>query len=527
MNNYFIKCWSKKMKKMKKIVIVLLLSLAAFSCITTGDLADRLAGNVAEDVVSAVASDISEAPAEPAETTPPADPPKPAKIVPSEEQIVDAVKAYDLELLIELLAEVDDVKTIVGADVLLLHMAEDAMGLTGEKNEMLALLVEKKAYLLQRDENGKSFDRFVMKMEMGGTERHEYIIEVLGDKFQKRIEALRADNLEEIITMKDYMPVDSYLLKSAVEEKAGKIAAWVIEQGVSADLIDSKKGEGLLHLACNGKPYDYAFDKRIELVNDLIAAGAEVNLKDKNGDTPIGILFNAISTGKLGTPDLLLKVLLAAGADVNTITSKNRSLLQIAAEAKLDETVSLLIDDGAVIDEGTLASMNLSPEAMTLFMDKGAEPINFVDNIQGIIEPEAQHEFVAVLMGNGADASDFDLRLVRNNFRTLMYLVESGADLRSSDVLMSCIADYKGMATIEYLVENGADLAKKYYRDMTALHFAVKYKRNEAVVYLIENGASLNPVDSTGKTPLDYCGSRNKTLNATLVDAGAKKASEL
>ena len=69
--------------------------------------------------------------------------------------------------------------------------------------------------------------------------------------------------------------------------------------------------------------------------------------------------------------------------------------------------------------------------------------------------------------------------------------------------------------------------ARKYYNDYTALHFAVKYKKNDVVAYLIDQGSELNPVDSKGKTPLDYCKSNNEDLMTLLIDAGAKSASEL
>ena len=518
---------------MKKLIIVLLLSPLIFSCITTGNVLDKVADTAFEKTVEkaaiAAVEDAPEEVVEPAiiEDPPePIQPPEPVKFVPTEEQIVEAVKAYDLESLTELLSDVDDVKTIVGDEVLLCHLAEEAMGMTAQKNELLALLVEKKAYLLQLDKDGKSFTRYAHAMEMGGTERTSYMDEILGDKFKIRINALRSDNLEEIIALTDVMPVDSSLLKSAVQEKAAKITSWVLAQGISADLIDPITGENLLHIACDDKPYDFTFDNRIELVSTLLDAGVDVNLENKKGDTPIERMFIS-QGGKQGSAILLAEVLLEAGADVNAVTSQNRSLLHHAADRRDDDLIKFFLDEGAVIDEGTLTHMNLSPATMERLMEKGADPLNFADNIQGLLDPETQHNFAVLLMEKGVAASDFDLRFVRDNFKTLTYLVERGADVGASDVLMNCISDYKGMERIEYLVQHGADLARKYYDDYTALHFAVKYKKNDVVIYLIDQGAELNPVDSKGKTPLDYCKSNNKDLMKLLIDAGAKSASEL
>lgn len=524
---------------MKKILIVLLISMSVFSCLTTGNilgaLTDAASEKAAVAVVEEVSKDVDDSTettgvhkdSETAEISSVHKDSEPAKVVPTEQLIVDAVKAYDLDGLTQLLADVEDVKTIVGDDVLLCHLAEEAMGMTAEKNEVLALLVEKKAYILQVDKDGKSMTRYAHAMEMGGTDRTNYMDEVIGDKFQKRIEALRSDDLDTIISMTQYFPVDAYLLRSAVKEKAIKVAFWVMEQGVPIDGINPKTGDNLLHLACNDSPIGNLFESRADLVNTLIAEGVDINLKNKKGNTPIAQLF--IDRGaKNGSPDLLVKILLDAGADVNTVSSQKITLLNHATRRRSDELVSLLLDEGAVIDDGSLNDMNLSIAVMTMFLDKGANPDAFADNLRSFSsDPDAQLEFSKDLIARGASMSAFILQDLRNNFEVVKYLVEQGADINGGTILMSCLAEYKGMERIEYLINHGADVNKKFYQDKTALQFAVRTREIEPVIYLIEHGAELNAVDEKGKTPLDYCKAKNEDMMNALIEAGAKSASEL
>lgn len=521
---------------MKKILILLLLTWSVISCATTDDLIEEVVDAADEKAVMVA---VEEAPKtdeagvdtgeviEPEETIEPVVEAAPEKILPTEQEIVDLVKEYDLEGLTELLADIDDVKAIVGDDVLLCHMAEESMGMTAVKNELLALLVEKKAYILQVDNDKKSMRRYVNEMGMGGTERSNYIDEVIGDKFQVRINALRSDDLETIMSMTEYFPVDAYLLQSAVEEKATKVALWVIEQGIPVSGIAPETGDSLLHIACNGKPYNHLFDERVDLVKNLLAEGLDVNLKNKKGDTPIAQLF-LVQGGKNGNMNLLAKVLLDAGADVNTVTSKNLSLINHATRLRYDELVRLLLDEGAVIDDNTLNDMNLTPAAMTMFLEKGANPDAFTDNLMIFFSDyEAQFDFIKNLLDRGASLPAFNLPDVRKNVDALKYLIEQGADVNDGNILQSFIVEFQDLDTLDYLVLHGADLEKTFYNDMTAMHFAVKYKQIEAVVYLIEQGVELNPVDLKGNTPLDYCSVKNENLMNVLLDAGAKKSSDL
>lgn len=109
-----------------------------------------------------------------------------------------------------------------------------------------------------------------------------------------------------------------------------------------------------LHIAAAGvtpgpAPYSYRIEHAREMARILVAHGADVNLRDNLGDTPLCkvALFNNFEVGE---------VLIEAGADLDAPTAYGRRPLHIAADMGHKEVAKLLIEHGANInvkdDEG-------------------------------------------------------------------------------------------------------------------------------------------------------------------------------
>jgi ankyrin repeat protein len=448
----------------------------------------------------------------------------------TKQQILDAVTAYDLETLAALLKDVEDVKTIVGKEVLLLHLAEEAMGISGDKNLISELLINKRAYLLQRDEKGRSFERVLIDLEMAATPRHDYVLEVMGDKYGKLAEALRSDSLEQIKLMEDYLPIDANLLLSAAHEKASDIVNYVLTHGVDVKAIEIKTGDSALHKACNGNPYNKPFDDRSDLIQTLLANGAEINLKNTKGYTPFTQLFISIQkdpSGKMGNPEKIVDLLIRNGADLNVAISGTQYPLGIAGGLKLDSIVKLLVNNGALIDEQSISGLNNSINTMKLFIEKGVDPINFVPRIQSVSDSVEKFDFIKFLLSNGLGIDDIKLVFVSNNLEILEYLLDKGADINKSSLFSSWASANKSLDQMKYLVDKGGDPSIANRFGKTALHYSVRKGNMEVSDYLLELGVDINPVDTYSKTPLDYYEYNNPELFDFLVEKGAKKGSEL
>lgn len=115
--------------------------------------------------------------------------------------------------------------------------------------------------------------------------------------------------------------------------------------------LNKRKGEfgtTALHIAAVGvtlgpAPYTYRIEHVREIALVLIAHGADVNLRDNLGDTP---LCKAATHNNCEVAQILIE----AGADIDTPTASGRRPLHIAAHWGHTEIAKLLIEHGADIN---------------------------------------------------------------------------------------------------------------------------------------------------------------------------------
>jgi len=467
--------------------------------------------------------------AEPAPAEPLPDPKPAVRTDVTEAEVLDAVTRFDLATLQTLLEGYTDVKTIVKSPTLLLHLAEEAMGPGGDLNPLTLFLVGKKAYTLQRTPRGEALDVYINKFALAGTLRGNYITGIIGDGFDRYRKALAGDDLAAFTALLDRMPLDELVLLDAVTAKASAIVTYLLKEGIPALRIDPKTGENLLHLALNGEPA-VPFPKRMDMVTGLVAAGADVNLKNATGDTPLGILlmaaFNDISK-EMGSPEELIAFLVESGAAVNLKSSQNRSFLYMAANSNLEKTVPLFIEKGAEMDKASITGFNQNAKIMEIFINWGNDPAIFLPNIGSIQDKTEQLEFVTYLVDSGLNPKLIDPVRVAVNEAAVRYLVEKGADLAASTILYNWVLNYDGIDRIAFLVRAGADLSRTYTGGMTVLHLAMQKGNAQLITFLLDEGAPINARDQKGRTPLDYFSSKDPDLYGAIIMRGAKKSADL
>lgn len=276
--------------------IVLTLTLAAvlmFSCTSikygiTDAIGKEVVKTISEPVLATAVS-VGETDSESEPETAGNQASKPAIIEevnePTKEEVLEAVQNSDLEALKKMLADTADVKTIIGNDIPILVIAEESMGVAGMPNPVTEYLVEKKAYILQRDEKGRDIERIIQDFEVAATPRHDYVLSIIGDKKQQYWNAINTDSVDGIKQLLDYMPVDSNLLIDAARYKAPRVLQWTVSEGVDVNITDSK-GQSVLHLACDNYRLKNYEDKFI-MAKALIEAGADINALDKSAKTPL------------------------------------------------------------------------------------------------------------------------------------------------------------------------------------------------------------------------------------------------
>jgi ankyrin repeat protein len=206
-----------------------------------------------------------------------------------------------------------------------------------------------------------------------------------------------------------------------------------------------------------------------ECLKSLVYAGADVNAKDRDGETA---LHNAVRSEN----DKLLSLLLAQPeTDINWAGSYGTALQQ-ACQSRMITTVRTLLDKGAHINQVTPKSINSTPlvAALRSFRAQRDQDSEQIDRL------------VRELVARGADVR----QAVPGN---MFYTALSAACLGS------------GVGTINFLLDEGAaaDLADPVFGRLP-LHFAAMNGLENLRTMLLAFRGSLLHSDGAGKTTLHW-----------------------
>ena len=248
------------------------------------------------------------------------------------------------------------------------------------------------------------------------------------------------------------VPTDSTFLREAEH---------LIGEGADVTACNAS-GWTLLHkvAACGGSTQATEF---------LLAAGAPINRKDKNGNTPLHL---AINNGNKA----VAKLLIDNGADLNTadVSSRNdkngNTPLHLAAENGNIEVIKLLINSGADLNTADVSSRNAHG---------GKSALEYA-----VLRQDS----------NKVSKAMFEDGIYDKNGNTPLHLVSNATDA-------------------EILIANGASVSSRNKDNRTPLHNAANAAVAEA---FIKYQADVNAVDRIGRTPL-YGAVENDNLEVAEV----------
>jgi len=255
-----------------------------------------------------------------------------------------------------------------------------------------------------------------------------------------------------------------------------------------------------------------------QIVRILLAAGADPNMKSFDGKTPL-LLASAQGLTEM------VEELLAANADVNLSDENSKDCntpLIAAIEMGHPQIARLLLDAGANALEPNgngIAPIDLAngkglSEIVTLLQDRGVSPDAETAATTALIGAARSGDLAAlkVAISAGAALDSDDRGFPKGGLTALMYAVQAG----HQDV-------------IEELIAAGADVNRHDARQLpwhkTALMYAVESNRLEIVQLLLQAGADPNASDrlhKPGRTPLIYAALEdNAEIVEALLSAGA------
>lgn len=219
------------------------------------------------------------------------------------------------------------------------------------------------------------------------------------------------------------------------------------------NLVNAKnnntRGESPLHIVIERKAF-YREQCYTKIVNLLISKGANINIVDNWGQTPLHYAAQMPyrkDNNKYQSEMALL--LLSKGAIVDSIDKRGNTPLNLAAFLGNDKIVELLVKKGADVNKKG---------------DMGCTPLLSALSSSGIYDAEMD------------DSEEIDKKYKR---------------------------------TVFFLVSHGADLNAKNNFGETSLHCAIKSVpgRKNALTYIklfISKGANVNTKDTDGHSPLYY-----------------------
>ncbi|XP_050411361.1 putative ankyrin repeat protein RF_0381 [Patella vulgata] len=275
--------------------------------------------------------------------------------------------------------------------------------------------------------------------------------------------------------------------------------------------------------------------RSVEILKELLKAGCDVN--KPNGE-PLRASIRQLSED-MTVEKIIIKMLLEAGADVNLFDEDGVTPLMVAAQQRNGELIELLISLGANVHACDLSGKSAchyslerayddtmkSKELLEIFVKEG---VSFATSNPDVIlwhwiDPTPDIEFLKFLVNNGLEVHKIGSCeenllhcLKHENFTEALmeYLLEIGVDINQQDKngdtpLISAASDMK-QDLLKYLVNIGCEVNTQNHQGQTALMVLGQDRHYlELLEILMKAGADINLRDVKGQTFFQYYTANN------------------
>jgi uncharacterized protein len=256
---------------------------------------------------------------------------------------------------------------------------------------------------------------------------------------------------------------------------------------------------------------EVVYDARGDAINDykeiiqmLLKAGANINGKNENGDTPLSCAAGSHC-------DLsILRILLKAGANLNSINNKGRTPLYDAICERRAESALMLIEAGA--NPNTIAGDD-TPLLIAIY---------YHHHLKGLPEkllPACSNQIINYKNRYGYTALWYAANYGKTKLSKM--LLALGADPRQNKDILAQAAWHGNAELVTNLVKAGADINGKMGY-CTPLMIAAEGGKEDIVQVLLDFHASVNEVTNIGSSALiGACKWGQTKIVGMLLNAGA------
>ncbi|KAH8991188.1 ankyrin repeat-containing domain protein [Lactarius akahatsu] len=228
--------------------------------------------------------------------------------------------------------------------------------------------------------------------------------------------------------------------------------------------------------------------KSYEIARVLLRHGAEPNVKNEDGKTPLHLLLERKFHDSDDVNDVLVveRLLLECGADVNARDEDNITPLHLASNHRRLEIAQVILDcDGAEKDRCRQLHMILEAFTRTRRRSERADE-DYTTNLHSA-SFFGKLEMVRELLDHGARENAENIR-----GETPLHLVSRGQyDTQES-----------GVGVVQLLLGRSANVNARDKGCATPLHLATYYGRPGIARVLLYHGARANTRNKLGQTPL-------------------------
>ncbi|KAK4878595.1 hypothetical protein RN001_011101 [Aquatica leii] len=267
-------------------------------------------------------------------------------------------------------------------------------------------------------------------------------------------------------------------LGGALENGLTAVSKLLIQMG--ADVNIQRAAGTYLHLAAQ-----YG----VNVVDELLDAGFDINHKDLYGETPLTV---ALQSNQVD----IMTVLLERGADPNVRNNEGYSCLHQAVGEHESSVVSLFLSKGVSVNERT--SRGNTPLLYALHHEK-------LDNAKLLIAHGAPFDVIVELIEKGVHVdklndyggTPFLAALKHSRLSTAKLLLEKGADVNArvdgNTAWFDCVVSMHDIDILDMMIKNGVDV-----------NYGVNTKYTIVLVALktVEQGLDINRLNNCKETPL-------------------------
>jgi ankyrin repeat protein len=277
----------------------------------------------------------------------------------------------------------------------------------------------------------------------------------------------------------------STVLHKAVLSGRLQVICVLIDNGADVNMKDSE-GNTALHLA--------AKEGKVDAVRCLVERESRVSASNKNGDTPLHV---AAKNGKFE----IVRYLVEEGADINKLNKKEsgKTALHVAAcEDDLD-IVKFLYENGGQ----KVCKTNKLADVTPLHLAASAGRLEIVKYLAGKVD------HIDICDQNGNTPLHYAVsEMVSYNSDVIKCLVELGADMHQGnecgETALHLAVENGKLEILKYFEERGANFDFQNENGCTLLHCAAKETNLELVKYVAERRVNIDAIDKNCESPIMY-----------------------